>query len=250
MPSCPLSYYTVCMPASPFPLLRHSRSRTTWLRPFADRLHIALFTKEDGNISFAKAATAIGAKNFATLNQIHGNRTIRVTHPFDRTEDADGMITDVPNLALIVRAADCQMFVIVAPEQHVIGTLHVGWRGLVAGAIPEFFRALDEHWHITPAETYVVAGPSLCMQCAEFTDPPRELPQLSTRFIRGRHVDLRAAADAELHALGIPSAHRERNSDCTCCRSQAYWTWRGGDRDAVKAGHTNLLACTLTPVLA
>ena len=220
-----------------------------FLRPFADRLSVALFTKEDDNIRFPDATAAVGAMDFATLNQIHGNRTIIVRSGLDRTEDADGMITDQPGLALIVRAADCQMFVIYAPEKNVLGTLHVGWRGLIAGAIPAFFRALKKEWNIPAEETFVIAGPSLCERCAEFTNPREELPTIDPAFVHDRHVDLRGAADAAFRKLGVQHDRLERHQDCTCCDSEKYWTWRGGDREAVKAGHVNLLACTLLPVL-
>jgi len=217
----------------------------TLLDQFSDRLHIALFTKEDGDIDFAKAAADIGATDFATLNQIHGNRTIHVTRPFDRTEEADGMLTDRPGIALIVRAADCQMFAIVAPEQGVIGTLHVGWRGLVSGAIPNFFRKMQSLWDIKTSEVYVFAGPSLCADCAEFSHPSEELPTIDQKFIHGNHVDLRRAADEELFKSGIQKKNFQRHPDCTRCHPEKYWTWRGGDRDAVTKGHTNILACSL-----
>jgi copper oxidase (laccase) domain-containing protein len=65
--------------------------------------------------------------------------------PSNRTEEADGMITDVPGLALNLRVADCQSFVIFSPKKNVLGLLHVGWRGLISGAIPEFFAVLTNH---------------------------------------------------------------------------------------------------------
>ncbi|MDD5623246.1 MAG: polyphenol oxidase family protein [Candidatus Peribacteraceae bacterium] len=220
------------------------------LKPFADRVRVELFTKERPAESFPACAQAVGVTAFATLNQVHGNRTVLMENESDRLEDADGMVTNHTDLALIVRGADCQIFVVYAPKQHVLGTLHAGWRGLVAGAIPAFFQTLRNHWGVAPAETYVIAGPSLCTQCAAFTDPEKELPTIPRRFVRGRCVDLRAAADAALRTLGVPSTHVERHPACTCCHPETYWTWRGSDREDVKAGQTNLLVCTLKEVLA
>lgn len=182
-------------------------------------------------------------KNFVSLNQVHGNRTIVARVPSNRTEEADGVITDVPGLTLTLRTADCQSFMIYAPERNVVGLLHVGWRGLLNGAIPQFFVTLKKEFDIDAAETSIAAGPSLCQKCAEFTDPKKELPLIDLKFFDGRHVDLQGIADAELRTCGVLPSHIERHPDCTCCRSDIYWSYRGGDREAVLTGHTNVTTC-------
>ncbi len=215
-------------------------------RPFEDRLTTAFFTKTDDIRSDETAAKSLHVPNAAGLNQMHGNRTVIIRSASGRTEEADGMITDVPDLALCLRWADCQNFVIFAPERNVIGVLHVGWKGLIAGAIPEFFRVMKEEWNIDPPETFVGAGPSLCTQCAEFSDPMRELPSVPTGFIHSKTVDLQGAATDQFVRLGVRPDQFERHPDCTRCHPEMYWTYRGGDREKVKAGHTNLTAYSLT----
>jgi hypothetical protein len=145
-----------------------------------------------------------------------------------------------------VRTADCQPFVAYAPAHGVLGVLHVGWRGLKDGAIPAFFSLLREEWNIVPQDILIAAGPSLCTQCAEFTDPARELSTVAPMYVHGKHVDLRSAADHELLALGVEPEHLERHPECTRCQHNRYWTYRGGDRSAVKSGFTNVLACVRT----
>ena len=128
--------------------------------PFSNRLTIALFTKEDDAPGEDAISAILGCEGCAGLEQVHSNKTIVVREPIHRTVQADGMITDVKGLALTVRTADCQPFVIVAPEKNVLGMLHVGWKGLIAGAIPEFYKVLKAEWGIKPSETMVGAGPS------------------------------------------------------------------------------------------
>lgn len=217
------------------------------LRPYENekQLCVALFTKSDDIRSDADGAKALGVKHAAGLHQVHGNRTMIARGPSARTEEADGMITDAHGLALCLRIADCQSFIVYAPERRVVGLLHVGWRGLIANAIPEFFRSLDAGWGIDASATFVAAGPSLCLKCAGFSDPKEELPNIPQKFIHGKNVDLQGAATAQLLALGVRPERFERHPDCTCCRPETYWTYRGGDREQVKKGRTNMLACTL-----
>ncbi|MEI8230136.1 MAG: polyphenol oxidase family protein [Candidatus Peregrinibacteria bacterium] len=213
------------------------------LRPFSSHIHVALVGKEISQPSFVDCAQEVGASSFATLHQVHGNRTIVLRKASDRTEQADGMITDQPGLALISRAADCQPFVIYAPSKKILGVLHVGWRGMLAGAITEFFHVLQQEFEITGKETIVCAGPSLGTECAHFSDPTNELAVIDTKFIHGNQVDLMGAADAEFSSLGV--AHIERPFGCTCCQPEKYWTYRGGDKEAVKAGAVNMVVCGL-----
>lgn len=215
-------------------------------RQFHHRLRISFFTKADDIRDDQSAATIIGAPEAAGLRQMHGNRTVVIRRPTSgRTEEADGMITDVPDLALCLCAADCQNFIVFEPQRNIAGVLHVGWRGLITNAIPEFFRILNKEFGISPEATFVGAGPSLCTQCADFTDPMRELAGVSREFIHGKHVDLQGDATAQMLKLGVSSDRIDRHPDCTRCHPELYWTYRGGDREAVKQGHSNMLVVAL-----
>lgn len=205
------------------------------LHPFKDKLSVTLFTKED-NIT---SDDQIG-DNVASLWQVHGNKTIKVDSPTSRTEQADGLVTDIKGLTLSIRMADCQPVLAFDPETNAVGLIHVGWRGLVAGAIPEFFKVMN------PANSYVCIGPSLCQKCAIFSDPPNELPNVDSEFVDENNcVDLMGAADKQLADLGVTPNRIERMTDCTSCNPEKYWAYRGGDKEAVKSGYTNVLTCIL-----
>jgi len=223
------------------------RSPFSLFGQFSDRINIALWAKADSRPH--DVCGVLGVKEEAYAEQVHGAKTSIVRDAIRYAPGADGLLTDRVGLALSVRWADCQSFVVYAPQRHVVGVLHAGWRGLNAGAIPSFFETLKGEWDIDTEETYVAAGPSLCQRCAGFSDPKRELPAIPSQCVSGKHVDLRGAADAQLFALGLPRDHFERSPDCTCCNPGSYWTYRGGDREAVKLGERNLLAAVLRPVL-
>lgn len=194
------------------------------------------------------ALKLFGAEQGASVNQVHGNRTIVVGGPTARTEEVDGMLTAQTELALIVRAADCQNFVFYAPRQNVLGVLHAGWRGLVAGAIPAFFEVLHSNWDTHPKDLYVGAGPSLCQKCAEFSDPERELVGLPKKFFTGRNADLQSIADMQLREAGVPPQNIDRSPDCTKCLADKYFSYRGGDKDDVMTGLSNFLVCKLRKI--
>lgn len=215
------------------------------LQPFQNHLDVAFFTKADQIFSKEDVQKAINAPKLVSLKQVHGNRIIRVSEETYRTEEADGLMTDVPNLALEIRIADCQAILVYAPEAHVVGLIHAGWRGLEAGIIPSFFRLLEQEFKVPASSTITCAVPSLCKKCAEFTDPLLELPNAPRELIDGRCVDLQRWADLQLQDCGVLREHMERMPGCTKCESATYWTYRGGDREAVKNKFANMLVTVL-----
>ncbi len=224
------------------------------LNPFANldlfgkSLRVALFTREDDIVSDQEAARKIEATKAAGLNQAHGNRVIVVRDVTNRKEEADGMITDAADLALCIRWADCQNFVVYAPDHHVLGAMHVGWRCLREGTIPSYFKTLKEEFGIGPEECLVAGGPSLCMQCSEFSNPLEEIANIPPSFVAGKLVDLRGWAERQFTDAGVDAGNIEMHRDCTRCNPKTYWTYRGGDRDMVKTGHSNMLVCALKSI--
>ena len=214
------------------------------LRRFQDRLSISLLTKNDAVKTDADIGRILKSDRVASLWQMHGNRTVAVKNPTSRTEQADGIATDVPGLTLTIRWADCQNFLILEPDRHVICLVHAGWRGMKAKALSSAFETLKNEWGIDPKNVWVGAGPSLCKSCAEFSKPREELPELEA-FTHGNTVDLQAAADFELKNIGVRPERIDRSPDCTKCHPDLYWSYRGGDRDAVKEGWANCLAATI-----
>ena len=180
-----------------------------------------------------------------TLKQVHGNRTIIANTPMKNTEEADGVITRKRGLHLLARAADCQNFAVDDPNSHRGGVLHAGWKGLLAGVIPEFFRTLSTEFGSDISKVSVAAGPSLCQGCAEFSDPSSELPGIDQKYFDGRHVDLQNIAKDQMIAAGIRPENIMRHPDCTCCHPELYLTYRGGDKSDVQSGVSNVLVLTL-----
>jgi len=186
----------------------------------------------------------IGNKNIASLHQVHGALAVIVHEPTSRTLQADALATDQLGLSLTIRTADCQSVVLFDPIKNALCLMHAGWKGMRQKMLTSAVKTMQEEWKTNPADLIVGAGPSLCTSCAEFTDPTKEAPELSA-FFHNRCIDLRASADAELVSLGILKSHIDRSPDCTRCHPEHYWTYRGGDREAVENGWCNVMVGTL-----
>ncbi len=215
------------------------------LRRHEPELHAGMWLKSNAKLDEATLAQKLGGTGEVSLHQKHGGTAVRVRETSHRLLQADAVFTDVPGLLLTVRWADCQNFLLYAPKQRVLGVVHVGWKGLLAHMLPNAFALLATEWNIEPKDTVVYAGPSLCLRCADFTNPSAELPSLDAKYFDGRHVDLQRAATDSLLQLGVREDCLFRHADCTRCHPETYWTYRGGDREAVQDGRTNALAAML-----
>jgi len=217
----------------------------TIFAPYADRLRIVFFDKSDPSMSDHDRAKLLGCDRAAALHQMHGARVVRISEESDRTEQADGLMTDQKKLVLQIRAADCQNFIVYATEKNIVGLLHVGWKGILAQAIPSFFATLKKEFDVDAQETLVGAGPSLCKNCAEFSDPLLELPGIPKDCIDDHLVDLPEIALRQFLDVGVLKKSFECMPGCTKHEPEKFWTYRGGDREAVKQGRTNVLAAVL-----
>lgn len=180
------------------------------------------------------------------LWQVHGNTTIVTNEPSESTEKADGVITQSKGLHLMARAADCQNFAFYAPNHHIGGVLHAGWKGMLLEAIPAFLQQMQDSFGIDASECCVAAGPSLCLECAGYNDPEHELRKtVDPQYVHDGHVDLRQIATDQLVRSGIQDSNIDRHPDCTRCSPEKYLTYRGGDKELVESGVSNILVLTL-----
>ena len=161
------------------------------------------------------------------LRQVHGDAVVVVEGPGHQAGTrADGSVTVSQCCALAVLTADCAPVALASPE-GVIGAVHAGWTGLVAGILE---RTLDAMGALGATNVAAVLGPCIGPECYEFGAD--DLEDLVGRFgdvVRGRTsggapaLDLRRAVTAALAAAGV--ADVEQVGVCTSC-SPDHWSHR------------------------
>ena len=96
-------------------------------------------------------------KDTLLLNQVHGNKCVRVTQPWDSKTppDADAMVSDIRGLTLGIKTADCAPVLFVA--DGIIGAAHAGWRGALEGVL----EATVEAMNTPPSQISACIGPCI-----------------------------------------------------------------------------------------
>ena len=75
--------------------------------------------------------------------------------------ETDAQITNVKNLPLVVYTADCVPIILADPVSRVIGTVHAGWRGTVAGIAAKTVEKMVETFGCLPDNIHAAIGTSI-----------------------------------------------------------------------------------------
>ena len=158
----------------------------------------------------ARMARALGiAKARLVLPyQVHSADVARVTVPWPGGERprVDGLVTDVPGLAIGVTGADCGMVLFADAAARVVGVAHAGWKGALAGILEATVAAM-ERLGATRTAMVAVLGPTIGPRSyevgpefrARFLDHAPD----NARFFAGRMFDLPGYIAMRLDTAGL-----------------------------------------------
>jgi purine-nucleoside/S-methyl-5'-thioadenosine phosphorylase / adenosine deaminase len=115
-------------------------------------------------------AEAVGAQEVAMVTQVHGRKVdvIRkdASRPHPRPE-ADALISNAPDIAIAVRAADCVPLLVADRTRGVVAAVHAGWRGTAARVAVAAVDALAREFGTRATDLIVAIGPSIGACCYE-----------------------------------------------------------------------------------
>ncbi|MBE6573809.1 MAG: peptidoglycan editing factor PgeF [Ruminococcaceae bacterium] len=198
--------------------------------------------------NYRRMGEAVGFdhKTVVFTNQIHSNIVKRVgVADIAKTYDCDGFVTNERNVTLAVRTADC-VPILMYDERGIIGAVHAGWRGTAnriqcnavnemvsLGASPESIKvAIGACIHKCCYEV----GEDFCISLTEILG--KEITQRHIETRQGRvYCDLVSLNKELLISCGIDADNITVSDDCTCCRSELYFSHRAtkGKRGVMSA---------------
>src|SRR5436190_8067133 len=108
------------------------------------------------------AAMGVAADRVVSLNQVHGRDIVVVREevPSERPR-ADGLVSDRPDVALVVRAADCVPLLVGDARTRAVAAVHAGWRGTAARVAVAAVEAMAREFGSQPEDVVVAIGPAI-----------------------------------------------------------------------------------------
>ena len=179
------------------------------------------------NRSLITKSLGIPAHLLFDVEQVHKTNHVLVNIKPTSHIQADILLTDKPNYALMIKHADCQAALLYDPEHHVCAAVHAGWRGLVQKAYTKALLEMKKLWNTNPQCVLVGISPSLGLCHSEFLSWKEDFPPELWPFQRGENkMDLLAIAQQELLQAGILAEHLEIAHICTYDTPERFFSYR------------------------
>jgi YfiH family protein len=188
------------------------------------------------NRARAFAALDRAPDSVADLWQVHSADVVVAdtpNAPHDHKGQADTLITDRPDVTLLLRFADCVPIVLFDPRRPAVGVVHAGWRGTLLKAAAVAVRAMQAAYGTRPSDVVAGIGPSIgpCHYAVgpEVVDQTRAAFPATDDLLSpangGYHLDLWAANARALREAGVEQI--EVAALCTACHTSDFFSHRG-----------------------
>jgi len=189
------------------------------------------------------AAAGVEPGKLAVTNQVHGAAVRTVTTADVKADpcgkppyEADGLMTDLPGVALVVYSADCIPILFYDPVRRVVAAVHAGWRGTAAGIATAAVQRMEAVYGCGRGDILAAIGPGIGPDCFEtHEDVPNAMTAaLSTAVLQhirikenGKFaVDLKRINAMRLEQAGLDPAHIAVSDICTACHPDKFWSHR------------------------
>jgi polyphenol oxidase len=169
------------------------------------------------------AGLGIAADRVRAVRQVHSRVVIEIdgSEPADGPfVEADGMVSDRPDLLLTVTVADCLPIFLADARTGTFGLVHSGWKG--TGIVVEAVRAMTRAFGSRAGDITAAIGPGIgpCCYTVPIERHVRFRADFGDRAVQqgldgSFRLDLRAANAALLEREGIGSIAIV--ADCTAC---------------------------------
>ncbi|GHP00818.1 laccase domain protein YlmD [Reticulibacter mediterranei] len=183
----------------------------------------------------------IKPEHVAQAELVHGSNVEIVSHTtpcgtFEKLSRTDGLITALPNTALLIPVADCAAISFFDPQAHIVAMIHAGWRGATRGIISETVEkmsTLGSH----PSDILVGISPILKSCCYQVRQDmvdavTRAFPTQAQAFFVLQADDIHYQFDFLamlrwcLEESGILPHHMEDSGICTSCSTSEFYSYR------------------------
>lgn len=164
--------------------------------------------------------------------QIHSDKITLVdeTFTFDTPPECDALITNRPNIPLMVMSADCTPILLYDPVHKAIGVVHAGRAGALNEILPKTIMAMGLEFGSIASDINVALGPSISGCCYEINSTIAEETQAkgypeALRFKNEKiFLDVNTILTMQLKRLGVEKV--EVIEECTACHHDRYFSYR------------------------
>ena len=185
--------------------------------------------------NYDKVKEIFAIDTIVTCKQIHSNKVITVTEPWDMLDrpEGDAMVTAEKNILLGILTADCGSLLLADSKHHVIGSAHLGRKGALSGLLFNTVQSMVALGS-SPSSIHAVLGPTISQKNYEVGEEIYQdiithypdykncivpVPNKKNAFL----LDVPAIILLQAHEAGIHIINMER---CTYAEEEYFFSYR------------------------
>ncbi len=190
----------------------------------------------DNNRDCAFQSVSCTPESMYDVWQVHSADVVIVDSPRSLEKPhlkADAILTNIKNISLFMRFADCVPILLHDPVRNVIGLCHAGWQGTVKKVASTALSKMKSYYGCSPTDILAAIGPSIAahhyqigpsvvklVQAAFEKEAKGLLPKINGEC----HFDLWAANRLILMQAGVKNI--EVAGLCTACHTDDWFSYR------------------------
>jgi YfiH family protein len=181
-----------------------------------------------------RIATAFGfdSNRLILLKQMQRDGILILKHPVETIPSVleyDALITDIPNLFLGIRTADCIPILVVDRKRTAIAAIHAGRQGTAMHITQRVLRKMKDEFGSSMKDLLITSGPSIGPCCYEIDEKvfQKEWESFSmTNGLKKWMVDLAKINIAQMKEEGIDEEQIVKIDLCTRCHGDIFFSYR------------------------
>jgi len=174
----------------------------------------------------------------ATAWQAHGDqiKVVRAEDDIAETDEKfDALVSDLPDVLVGVKTADCVPVLIGDPKTGAFAAVHAGWRGTAQSMVQKAITKLGDVYGSRAEDLICAIGPAA--GCGQYEVGRDVIDQFTANFSEGAKyfvgtrpdhalVDLKQANRDQLIESGMSAANISTAPFCTMTRSDLFFSYR------------------------
>ena len=159
--------------------------------------------------------------------------------------EGDALITNIPNVPLLIFTADCVPIAIIDKKNKAIGLAHAGWRGTYDEIAKKTIEKMKENYNTNSEDLVCMIGPSIGACCYEVSKDLVEkfnmnFTNSNEKFytiVEDRYkLDLRKVNEFILKECGVKEDNIVNLNLCTSCNSDKFHSYRKHNQTLKRIG--------------
>jgi len=181
-------------------------------------------------------------KQMVSPKQTHSKNIGIVKSTNDIFDNTDALITNIPNICIFIRTADCVPILLFDPIQNAVAAIHSGWKSTIQEISKYTIELMQKEFGTNPSNLIAGIGPSIGPDVYEVG--PEVVEQFHNKFGEDHIIKSMEKSEKGLLNLwkvnqqillnsGIPEDNIEIAKICTYSNPELFYSAR---RDGVKTG--------------